>query len=81
MLWDTLTKKTISAMPVHKVLFLGPFAVQTIVERVARETHKELTRQIPAVPQFIDVSPLCSVEMELEPKEYWIRLAQRDTEK
>ena len=76
-LGDTVTKKTVAPMPVHRVLFLGPFAVQSVVEQVARETRDALTNQIPAVLQFVDVSPPYSVEVELEPREYWVRLAHK----
>ena len=60
---------------------MGLFAVQSVVERVAREARDTLTSQIPDALQFIDVSPPCSVEVELEPREYRVRLAQRDKDK
>ena len=60
---------------------MGPYVVQTVVERVSAKWKETLSAELQATLKFVDADAPFSTDTDIEPKGYWVLPAHRDKEK
>ena len=73
--------KMVLAYRSFTVLFLGPYAVESFPERASARWKETLGAELQASLKFVQADPPFSTDTDIEPKGYWMLLAQGDKEK